>query len=95
MRRFNDSAGTPWLATAREERTPRHHGRFYLVFRPADDGATEFAVSEVRWQNLATAERTLRTMSESELQRRLRWARTRVAPDLESAREMGAPANTP
>lgn len=84
MRTFNDSTGREWIASAREEDTPRHHGRWYLTFRPADgEGGVEYAMGEVRWKTRETAERTILTMSELELQRRLRTVLLR-APRAES-----------
>jgi len=77
MRTFTDDHGDPWVADAREESTPRHHGRWYLVFRPADRPGRELPMPEVRWQTRETAERTVRTMSEVELRRRLRAVRER------------------
>lgn len=77
MRSFTDESGQDWITAVREEETPRHHGRWYLVFHPADAAGSEFAVPELRWQTQATAERTIRTMSEVELRRRLRIARGR------------------
>jgi len=71
MRTFTDEAGREWVATTREEQTVRHHGRWYLVFQPADRSSVALPMPEVRWQTAATAERTLRTMSEFELQKRL------------------------
>lgn len=79
MKTFTDEQGREWVATAREEATPRHHTRWYLVLHPADADEPQFAVPEVRWQTRATAERTLRTMSEFELRRRLRLGRGRAA----------------
>lgn len=77
MRRFNDEQGTEWVATAMEEATPRHHGRWYMVLHPAADDTAAVVLPEVRWQSRHTAERTLRTMSEFELLRRLRIATRR------------------
>lgn len=71
MRTFKDESGREWVATTREEQTPRHHGRWYLVFQPADRSSVALPMAQVRWQTAATGERTLRTMSEFELQRRL------------------------
>jgi hypothetical protein len=71
MKQFSDEAGTGWVAGAREENTPRHHGRWYLIFHRADDESATLSMPEVRWQTRATAERTLRTMSDFELRRRL------------------------
>ncbi|HEX7117488.1 MAG TPA: hypothetical protein VF212_01790 [Longimicrobiales bacterium] len=84
MRNFKDESGQEWVATAHEEETPRHHGRWVLVFHPA--GATEsvLPLPEVRWQSRATAERTVKTMSETELRRRLHTARGR-APSHDAA----------
>jgi hypothetical protein len=68
---FADESGRDWVATAHEEQTPRHHTRWYLVFHPAGDERTIYAMPEVKWQTYETAERTLRTMSVFELRRRL------------------------
>jgi hypothetical protein len=76
MRSFTDDTGTDWTATAREENTPRHHGRWYLVFEGAE--GLLLPMPEVRWQTRATAERTLRTMSRFELLRRLQTVRERA-----------------
>jgi hypothetical protein len=86
MRNFLDDQGREWTATAREEATPRHHGRWYLAFHPAADPGLLLPLPEVRWQTEPSAARTLRTMSEFELLRRLLAARTRVGPDVASAR---------
>lgn len=72
MREFTDANGDAWVATALEEDTPRHHGRWFLVFRDAASSERTLEMPEVRWQNLPTAERTLRTMGDFELRRRLR-----------------------
>jgi hypothetical protein len=69
MRTFTDDAGVQWTAEAREEDTPRHHGRWYLVFRSA---TAEVETPEVRWQTRASADRILRTISDFELRRRLK-----------------------
>jgi hypothetical protein len=78
MRIFTDPTGRSWVASAREEATPRHHGRWYLILHPEADDASRLAVPEVRWQSRATAERTLRTMSTFELRRRLGAALARA-----------------
>lgn len=69
MKTFTDDKGNSWTAGALEEDTPRHHGRWYLVFEGAD--GVVLPMPEVRWQTAATAERTLSTMSTFELRRRL------------------------
>jgi hypothetical protein len=68
---FTDETGARWVAGAGEEQTPRHHGRWFLVIHPEGDDGAVMSMPEVRWQTRATAERTLRTMSEFELRRRL------------------------
>ena len=77
MKTFADDAGREWMATAEEEQTPRHHGRWYLVFRSPGDESPAFPMPEVRWQNAATAERTILAMSEFELRKRLGIVRGR------------------
>ncbi|MCI0356103.1 MAG: hypothetical protein L0099_13855 [Acidobacteria bacterium] len=71
MREFSDQGGRRWVADAREEPTPRHHGRWYLVFQPLASHEPVLPMPEVRWQTHETANRTLQTMSEFELRRRL------------------------
>jgi hypothetical protein len=77
MRSFEDDAGRTWLADAQEESTPRHHGRWYLVFRAEGADGPVLPLPEVRWQTRETAARTITTMSETELRRRFRMARAR------------------
>lgn len=71
MKQFMDEDGAAWVASARQENTARHHGRWYLVMHPAGDDSQPMAMPEVRWQTSATAARTLQAMSEFELRRRL------------------------
>lgn len=58
-----------------------YKGRYFLVLQPVDGGANgspdELELSEVRWNSQRTAARTIATMSEVELRRRLRQARGR------------------
>jgi hypothetical protein len=68
MKSFQDEEGDRWSATVHEEATPRHHGRWYLVFEAADGRV--LPMGEVRWQTRASAERTIATMGEAELRRR-------------------------
>jgi hypothetical protein len=77
MKTFTDETGAAWVAGAREENTPRHHGRWYLVFE-SQAGADALTMPEVRWQTRGTAERTLNTMSDFELRRRLHIVRERA-----------------
>jgi hypothetical protein len=76
--RFADESGLEWIAVASEERTPRHHTRWYLTFHAADRPDRVYPMREVKWQTEVTAERTLRTMSVFELRRRLRTALSRA-----------------
>jgi len=78
MQEFTDDSGAAWIATAREEQTPRHHTRWFLVFHPVGDERRVYPLGEVRWQTAATASRTLRTMSTFELRRRLKTALRRA-----------------
>lgn len=78
MRTFMREDGSAWVATAREEATPRHHGRWYLVFHPAGDEAATLPMPEVRWQTFQTADRTLAAMSLFELRRRLETVQARA-----------------
>jgi hypothetical protein len=79
MKQFVDEQGRQWVATAAKEDTPRHHGKWYMIFHPADDPQTQLPVPEIRWQTAATAARTIRTMADFELRRRLKSALERYA----------------
>jgi hypothetical protein len=94
MRQFTDETGRSWVASAREENTPRHHQRWYLVFHPEADDAAVLEMPEVRWQTRATAARTLRTMSEFELRRRLHIVRERALQESGASPSDGAPLAT-
>lgn len=76
MRTFTDEHGAQWMAEAREEKTARHHGTWYLVFR---QGSEVLEMPEVRWQTRPSADRILDTASDFELRRRLRNVRARYA----------------
>lgn len=82
MKVFKDEAGQSWVATAAREDTERHHGVWYLIFHPEGQPDRQLDVSEVRWQTQATGARTLRTMSDFELRRRLQSAVARHASGL-------------
>jgi hypothetical protein len=92
MMPFSDETGGRWVASAREENTPRHHGRWFLVFHAEGDDSRLLSMPEVRWQTRATAERTLRTMSVFELRRRLHLVRERALLDPGPSPDDGAPA---
>lgn len=92
MKPFTDETGGRWVASAREEDTPRHHGRWYLVFHAEGNEADLLSMPEVRWQTSATARRTLLTMSDFELRRRLHLVRERALLDPGPSPEDGKPA---
>lgn len=79
MRTIDDEKGNIWVATAIEEVTPRHHGRWFMVFHPEGEESPVLAVPEIRWQTRESGERTIRTMSEFELRRRFDSALVRGA----------------
>ena len=80
MRTFQDDGGTTWVATVKERVGDDYKGRFSFVILP-DGGnqAQEVELEDIRWNSRRTAERTLKTMAESELKRRLRSAVGRAA----------------
>ncbi len=82
MKEFTDAQGTRWRASARmdESKGPDYKGRLYLVLEPlsgSDSAALE--LPEVRWNSERTAMRTISTMSQVELRRRLRAALGRAS----------------
>jgi hypothetical protein len=75
VRRFRDHEGNAWVATVAREEGGDYKGRFYFVLD--GEGSHEgrrVSLTDVRWNSSRTAERTLATMSEVELRRRLRSA---------------------
>jgi hypothetical protein len=75
MREFNYEDGTEWVAAIQERPGVDYKGRYYFFLYPRDRGESDgVALLDVRWNSARTAERTLRTMSEVELRRRLRSA---------------------
>lgn len=81
MREFEDREGRSWIASVRKEQGTNYKGRYYLVMRPAD-GDEEVALVDIRWNSERAARRTMDTMSEVELRRRLRQATGRTADPL-------------
>ncbi len=79
MRRFLDSDGGVWVATAHSEAGLDFKGRHHLFFHPEDAEDEGFDLLDVRWNSKGTAERTLATMSGVELRRRLRSALGRAS----------------
>ena len=85
MRRFPDSEGRAWVAAVRSEAGLDFKGRHHLFFHPEDAEDEGFELLDVRWNSQGTAERTLATMSDVELRRRLRSALgrgNRTSPEL-------------
>ena len=74
MRDFTDANGNSWTASVREEQGADYKGRFYLVLVPSGDEGRAVSLDDIRWNSERTARRTLDTMSEVELRRRLRSA---------------------
>jgi hypothetical protein len=79
VKEFTDTDGRRWIASAVEETGTDYKGRFYMVLSPAE-GGNEIALREIRWNTERTARRTIETMSEVELRRRLRSAQGRSSP---------------
>lgn len=85
MRTFQDESGRGWVAGVGHRPGVDYQGRYFFVFHPEGaagaegSGGGELALPEIRWNSERTARRTLETMSEVELRRRLRSARGRVA----------------
>ena len=85
MRKFLDSDGRAWVAAVRSEAGLDFKGRHHLYFHPEDAEDNGCELLDVRWNSQGTAERTLATMSDVELRRRLRSALGRgskPAPEL-------------
>lgn len=79
MKEFTDGEGHRWIASAEEEVSTDYKGRYFMVMKPAD-GGRPLPLRDVRWNSARTARRTIETMSEVELRRRLRIARGRSTP---------------
>ena len=90
MKEFTDANGDAWVVTALEEETPRHFGRWFMVFHPAGNDTRLLPMGEVRWQNRPTAERTLKVMGEFELRRRLDLVLEREHMEAGASPETGA-----
>lgn len=79
MREFVDASGNPWTAKVGEHAGGDYKGRYFLVLESADAGES-VSLTDVCWNSLKTAQRTLATMSGVELRRRLRSAAGRASP---------------
>lgn len=78
MKEFTDEQGALWVAKVAGEPGTDYKGRYYFEMTPAEGGAAVRLV-DVRWNSGKTALRTLETMADVELRRRLRSARGRAA----------------
>jgi len=72
LRNFRDSSGDEWSAGVSEIPGPDYKGRFQLIFFGSDREAAP--LEDIRWNTANSARRTLETMSEIELRRRLKDA---------------------
>jgi hypothetical protein len=87
MRAFRDEHGAGWVATVRARPGRDYKGRYYFFLHPQAARDEEgIALLDVRWNSERTAQRTLMTMSEVELRRRLASARGRGGLPVEAAR---------
>jgi hypothetical protein len=83
MREFEDEAGRRWIAAVGVREGRDFKGRYFFTARPAEGSeGPDVALGDVRWNSDRTARRTLETMSEVELRRRLRQALGRAASGL-------------
>ncbi len=75
MKSFSDAGGESWTASVIEENGADYKGRWVLTFRrERAEESPALSLRDVRWNSRSTAERTLATMSDIELRRRLRVA---------------------
>jgi hypothetical protein len=77
VRDFIDEQGRAWKASIEGREGLDYQGRYHFVARLADGSGVPVALEDVRWNSEHTARRTLETMSDVELRRRLRSARGR------------------
>jgi hypothetical protein len=81
VRLFVDDSGNQWEVSVKSRSGPDHKGRHHFVARPlGGDFDSEVELRDIRWNSERTARRTLETMSEVELRRRLRGAVGRSTP---------------
>jgi len=79
MREFQDETGRTWVASVAERSGEDYKGRYFLRLNSEAEGEGKaVTLNDIRWNTVQTAERTLVTMSEVELRRRLRSALGRV-----------------
>lgn len=70
MRQFADHTGNQWTASVHRADGPDYKGRFFMVLE--NDSGQSISLEDIRWNTKETALRTLLTMSDVELRRRLR-----------------------
>jgi hypothetical protein len=88
VRTFQDEDGQRWVASVGFRPGRDYQGRYFFVVRREGDadggtgdglgGGEGLPLPEIRWNSEKTARRTLETMSDVELRRRLRSARGRA-----------------
>jgi hypothetical protein len=74
VREFVDETKTRWTASVEERPGVDYQGRYHFVAQRSDGTGERVALGDIQWNSLHTARRTLETMSEVELRRRLRSA---------------------
>ncbi len=77
MRQFTDHQKNQWTASVHRTDGPDYKGRYVMVLE--NDLGQSIALNDIRWNTEKTAYRTLQTMSDVELRRRLRSATGRSA----------------
>ena len=75
MREFKDEEGKVWRAVAVDAVVAHGRPGAALAFEPADAGDAEPVLTNITFNSDRAADFAIRTMSESELQRRLSLAR--------------------
>ena len=70
MRQFADHKGNQWTASVDRADGPDYKGRFFMVLE--NDSGQSIPLEDIRWNTKETALRTLLTMSDVALRRRLR-----------------------
>ena len=75
MRKFLDDEGRQWAASVVRSEGGDYKGRYHLALEDASSsGELRVGLDDVRWNSRRTGERTVATMSDVELRRRLRAA---------------------
>jgi hypothetical protein len=77
VREFVDEQGERWIVGVGERPGINYKGRIRFEARLQGEHGRVVELNDVRWNSEKNARRTLETMSEVELARRVRWARER------------------